>query len=161
MYARGCAANSGGSTKGTDTLEEVVALRNAVAGQLGTVRAQTTNREGSASSLYRPNMWLGDEETEAALTALEPKLEKTAAQLENLLRDIIILEVCVLTAFSACERLGRLRPLCSRLLYLSMSLDGLAVPKSAEIVMQATAARICCKASMSAVWGGQPSPVFA
>lgn len=57
------------------------------------VRAVLSGRGSAAMS--HTNMWLGADETEAAVTALEPKMERTATQLERLLAEITTLEVRV------------------------------------------------------------------
>lgn len=56
------------------------------------VKAVLSGRGSAAMS--HTNMWLGADETEAAITALEPKMERTATQLERLLAEITTLEVC-------------------------------------------------------------------
>ena len=48
---------------------------------------------GRASALNNSNMWLSQEDTEAVVTALEPKLERTATALERLLAEVVTLEV--------------------------------------------------------------------
>ena len=91
MYARGCALNSGVQAgTASETVAEVAALRGALAGKLAEVRG-SIQTEGRAPSLA--NLWLGQDEIEAAVTALGPKLKKTAVALEKLLAEVVTLEV--------------------------------------------------------------------
>lgn len=55
------------------------------------------------------NLWLGQEESEAIATALQPKLSKTRAAVESLLHDVTTLEV-VLRAGSTPVTLANLMP---------------------------------------------------
>lgn len=41
------------------------------------------------------NLWLGEEESQAIATALQPKLTKTRGSVENILHDVATLEVAL------------------------------------------------------------------
>lgn len=78
---------------GAAVLEEVVQLRQVVQDKL---RAIGGSLEGNSFPVITGNLWLGPDEATAAAQALQPKLEKTRKEVQDLLFEVVALEVRLL-----------------------------------------------------------------
>lgn len=85
MFGRGCHC-LGNDSKMKTLADEVSQLRETLVGKLAAVYSSTVG--GPAE-----NLWLGRDEAEAVGSALLPKLEKTAKEVETLLFEVVTLEV--------------------------------------------------------------------
>jgi len=86
MFGRAC--RSLGNERSMRSLaDEVAQLRETLVAKLAAVYSSTT---GGGP---KDNLWLGRDEAEAVSSALLPKLEKTAKEVETLLFEVVTLEV--------------------------------------------------------------------
>ncbi|KAG2429170.1 hypothetical protein HYH02_014105 [Chlamydomonas schloesseri] len=90
LFSRAC-RSLGNPEKVADILHEVSSLKEVLSDKY----LQVAGNLNGGFPVVLDNLWLASEESEAVATALEPKLVKTRAAVEQVLFDVVMLEVAL------------------------------------------------------------------